>query len=133
MTEPTDAEIRELWESYNPLHGIESFARAVLAKWGTPPVVAGRLEVTEAECEAAVLELETEDLRTTPQPTQPQADAVPLTDGQIVAAANEAFDTTEDLDDETLVNKYGHGVYISRFIDFARAIERAHGITGDDK
>lgn len=40
MTEPTDAEIRELWESYNPMHGIESFARAVLAKWGTPqPVV----------------------------------------------------------------------------------------------
>jgi hypothetical protein len=49
----------------------------------------------------------------------------PLTDEQIVAAANEAFDTTIDLDDETLVNKYGHGVYISRFIDFARAIERA--------
>ena len=52
----------------------------------------------------------------------------PLTDEQIVAAANEAFDTTIDLDDETLVNKYGHGIYISRYLDFARAIERAHGI-----
>jgi len=52
----------------------------------------------------------------------------PLTYEQIVAAANEAFDTTVDLDDETLINKYGHGVYISRFVDFARAIERAHGI-----
>ena len=41
---------------------------AALAKWGTPPAVAESLEVTEAECEAAVLELEIEDLHTAPQP-----------------------------------------------------------------
>ena len=41
MTEPTDAELKAMW----PLHaadigGIFDFARAVLAKWGTPqPVV----------------------------------------------------------------------------------------------
>jgi hypothetical protein len=34
-TQPTDEEIRELWSQYNPLHGIQSFARAVLEKWGT--------------------------------------------------------------------------------------------------
>lgn len=66
-------------------------------------------------------------LYTAPQPTTP-AERLPLTDEQIVAAANEAFGTTIDLDDETLVNKYGHGVYISRYLDFARAIEAAHGI-----
>lgn len=58
----------------------------------------------------------------------PEAAKAPLTDEQIVTAANDAFDTTIDLDDETLVNKYGHGIYISRYLDFARAIERAHGI-----
>ena len=35
-TQPTDEEIRELWSQYNPLHGIQSFARSVLVNWGTP-------------------------------------------------------------------------------------------------
>lgn len=48
-----------------------------------------------------------------------------LTDDFIKAEALEAFDCYWDADDETLVNKYGHGVYLSRFIDFARAIEAA--------
>ena len=59
------------------------------------------------------------DVRYPKQAPAPQP--VGLTDEQIVAAANEAFDTTIDLDDDTLVNKYGHGVYISRYLDFARA------------
>lgn len=48
-----------------------------------------------------------------------------LTDDFIKAEALEAFDCYWDADDETLVNKYGHGVYLSRFIDFARAIEQS--------
>lgn len=48
-----------------------------------------------------------------------------LTDDFIKAEALEAFDCYWDADDETLVNKYGHGVYLSRFIDFARAVEAA--------
>ena len=52
----------------------------------------------------------------------------PLSDEEIKAKAMEAFDCYWDGDDETLVNKYGHGVYMSRFTGFARAIEAAHGI-----
>jgi hypothetical protein len=57
--------------------------------------------------------------------THPAPAQAPLTEKQIVLAANEAFDTHIDLDDDTLVSKYGHGIYVSRFIDFCRAIERA--------
>lgn len=65
MTEPTDDEIMELakpfitrvgshWENDNaiPDNGrIEEFARAVLAKWGTPPAVAGEPDVFLLACE----------------------------------------------------------------------------------
>lgn len=65
----------------------------------------------------------TSSLGKTPDST---AQAVPLlSDDEIKAAALEAFNCTWDADDETLVNKYGHGVYLWRFIDFARAIEQA--------
>ena len=54
------------------------------------------------------------------------AQAVPLLSDEVIkAAALEAFDCTWDADDETLVNKYGHGVYLWRFVDFTRAIEQA--------
>lgn len=56
---------------------------------------------------------------------QPAQAGQVLTDAFIRAEALEAFDCYWDADDETLVNKYGHGVYLSRFIDFARAIEQA--------
>lgn len=77
---PTDAEIAACIDAaqvkcvHPDAETTIEIARAVLAKWGTPPAVAERLEVTEAECEAAVLELEIEDLHTTPQPTQAQAE-----------------------------------------------------------
>ena len=48
-----------------------------------------------------------------------------LTDEQIKELALEAFDCTWDADDETLVNRYGHGVYLWRFADFARAVIEA--------
>ena len=105
MTEPTDAEIRGLaatgngvyqddetaiWEITDP--SLLKFARAVLAKWGTPaPVVVG--EVAEhyrnaiaSACEGWTMpdglrkHLETALWSPpTPQPTQSQAGAVPLT------------------------------------------------------
>ena len=37
MTEPTDAELKALWQIHAAdIGGIFSYARAVLAKWGTP-------------------------------------------------------------------------------------------------
>ena len=95
---PTDAEAWALWTSL-PLTGsaIQSqgeFARAVLAKWGSP-VVAG-----EPFCYVSVNKqgditrtIKRKDrwtnipLYTTPQPTQAQAGAVPLTDEQIGSMA----------------------------------------------
>ena len=112
MTEPTDAEIVALADATRTAEGGAngyilpiSFCRAVLAKWGTPPAVAERLEVTEAECEAAVLELEIEDLHTTPQPVERK----PLTHAQAKA----------------LVLKYG-----SDPLHLVLQVERAHGIKG---
>lgn len=90
MTEPTDAELQALWVSCDhPL--LQSFARAVLAKWGTPPAVAGEpvAEVIstnglEAEFTCEMLHGHVPALGavvylSAPQPTQAQAGAVPLT------------------------------------------------------
>ncbi len=113
MNKPTDAEIIALADETRtgePGRGGYilpiSFARAVLARWGTPPAVAERLEVTEAECEAAVLELEIEDLHTTPQPVERE----PLTQAQAKA----------------LVLKYGNDP-----LHLVYQVEVAHGIKGD--
>ncbi len=128
---PSDEELQALWEeSDHPLP--QNFARAVLAKWGThQPVNLGFTIETRAGADVLVWKeggcrpatsAEVAMWKALSAVQQPVV-REPLTEGLIVAAANEAFGTTEDLDDETLVNKYGHGVYISRFIDFARAIE----------
>ena len=114
MTEPTDKELEDfaVEEQFLLFCDVDEFtqiARAVLAKWGTPPAVAERLEVTEAECEAAVLELEIEDLHTTPQPTQAQAGAVPMS----------------HKDAKALVLKYGIDP-----LHLVLQVERHHGITG---
>ena len=122
MTEPTDAEIRGLahegngvyqdyeaavWEITDP--SLIKFARAVLAKWGTPPAVAGEPECTCSAKDApfgtcckvrSAFErwydeqnygrlqpfdvfkggwIERHRLSSTPQPTQAQTVAVPLT------------------------------------------------------
>ncbi|MCO5355122.1 hypothetical protein [Acidovorax kalamii] len=106
MTEPTDADLRALL----PMKLLErdkppkvqvwltqkdafAFARAVLAKWGTPPAVAGEpfgwacwiddddnprsahFSATEPLAYA-----NRKPLYTTPQPNQAQAGAVPMTD-----------------------------------------------------
>jgi hypothetical protein len=63
------------------------------------------------------------------------AERVPLTDEQIFALLSEH--TTYDLqagEDPPLVeDNYGSRRYASRFIAFVRAIEHAHGITGETK
>ena len=126
---PTDAEIVAVMrDGYNCRYNDEQdhidFARAVLAKWGTPPAVAGepvayrykfkedlQWQYTCNKSQAHRLAV-VEPLYTTPQPTQAQAGAVPLTDEQIQEAI-------------LPINPHGMGY----FLRIARAIERAHGIT----
>ncbi len=81
-TQPTDAELQQLWQNSNPTNfEAISFARAVLAKWGSPqPVV-----------------------------------REPLTDEQLA---------------EMMRDTWGCASIAPRHaLEFARAIERAHGIT----
>ena len=113
MTEPTDDEIMELakpfiarvgshWENDNaiPDNGrIEDFARAVLAKWGTPPAAAPwRSAVLDLIDECPGLTMEQDqwlsrrvkelDFASAQQPTQAQAGAVPpFTKDELNAAA----------------------------------------------
>ena len=101
---PTDAEIDALWRfeaSKNwdsTLAMRTSYTRAVLAKWGTPaPVGVEPVAIYHGRCtidcgEHGHLDMELlkmipagSKLYTTPQPTQPQAGAVPLI-RQLVAA-----------------------------------------------
>ena len=115
MTEPTDDDLDDLMHAAIPIsaHFLPvqkqkalDFARAVLAKWGTPAPVGvepaqwqkrhqlrtnGEWENTN-EHDAKWWRdnsqgWEIRALYTTPQPTQPQAGAVPLTDEQIDAVA----------------------------------------------
>ncbi|CAN7481087.1 hypothetical protein LJR074_003250 [Acidovorax sp. LjRoot74] len=111
MTEPTDAELEALiaanllvveggqcaFESRADIRPeLVKFARAVLAKWGTPPAVAPwRSAVLDLIDDCPGLTLEQDrwlsrrvkelDFASTPQPTQAQAGAVPLTEEQIGA------------------------------------------------
>lgn len=64
------------------------------------------------------LKREVQPLYTTPQPTQAQAGAVPLTDEQLWA------------NDEIMSLNADLGWHMETIRMFARAIERAHGITG---
>ncbi len=146
MTEPTDAEAWEMWLS-QPLTGCASksvgnFARAVLAKWGTPPAVAGE-PVAYLHDDGYWTAAKTDVGRslndrllfagspkvavyTTPQPTQAQAGAVPLTDEQAKAL----------LKNSDLLDMFLHiGWYSAPRKNFdahgltlIRAIEAAHGI-----
>ena len=94
---PTDAELKAMWQLHAAdIGGIFSYARAVLAKWGTPaPVGVGEVAERYRNAIASACEGWTmpdglrKHLETalwsppTPQPTQAQAGAVPLTDEQI--------------------------------------------------
>ena len=129
MTEPTDAELAEVYKAANgedtgkaqPLTSKRIFRamRAAIAKWGTPPAVAGepfgyfhqlldhegngngvwlgtaQREVTERAHTPGETSEEIVTLYTTPQPTQAQAGAVPLTAEQITAAAKKLAECME--------------------------------------
>ena len=147
MTEPTDA---ELWQFYMTLPGATptsqpdpiEIMRATLAKWGAPAVVKwAPEEIADGErgirwvtndgihgrpTDHDVREYlkrtptahgchcdECKQFYTTPQPTQAQAGAVPLTDEQIEREWQFLHDEEGNHPDHS---------------DFARAIERAHGI-----
>lgn len=100
MTEPTDAELDELRQAnsgrlnFVTLSEFRTIARAVLAKWGTPPAVAGE-PVACGNCGGTGWMVRDPDIGTdqecfvcngsgrysesaTPQPTKAQAGAVPL-------------------------------------------------------
>ena len=98
---PTDAEIVALADETRTAEGGAngyilpiSFARAVLAKWGTPPAVAGEPVAWMGMYDKTDLyyhkppQADVVPLYATPQPTQSQAGAVPLTDEQIRAMLN---------------------------------------------
>lgn len=107
MTEPTDAELTECYKAANgedvgkaqPLTTQRIFRamRAAIAKWGTPPAVAGDTIIEAPSSYQWITEPGSVEhfgipgqVRkvvanvATPQPTQAQAGAVPLTDGQIL-------------------------------------------------
>jgi hypothetical protein len=137
MTEPTDAELDELRQAnsgrlnFVTLSEFRTIARAVLAKWGTPPAVAGEpvfafrrkglddfctcTEERYAELSAKPNLFETRIFYTTPQPTQAQAGAVPLTDEQIEALP---------------LWKPFVGLWPETRREIVRTIERHHGIKG---
>ena len=140
MTDPTDAELDELRQAnsgrlnFVTLSEFRTIASAVLAKWGTPPAVAGEpvfafrrkglddfctcTEKRYAELSAKPNLFETRIFYTTPHPTQAQAGAVPLTDEQIEAARIEVFKV------------HGADLIPAVATTLARAIEAAHGIKG---
>ncbi len=95
MTEPTDNELQALWSDAVLPDTVTkrlafSFARAVLAKWGTPPAVAPwRSAVLDLidECPGLTMgqdqwlsrRIKELDFASAPQPTQAQAGAVVVT------------------------------------------------------
>ncbi len=140
---PTDAELDELRQAnsgrlnFVTLREFRTIARAVLAKWGAQPAVAGE-QVDRADAvnlarntltqhdraitkkgvrvlAEAVLSMDA--VLTTPQPTQPQAGAVPLTDEQ----RNAIYDKHCFLGDN------GWEIDWWKVID---EVEAAHGIKG---
>ena len=126
MTEPTDKEleafaIEEQFLLFCDVDEFTQIARAVLAKYGTPPVVAGEpVAWLSTDCigERYLCFTKPKDSNparplvfgdTAQQPIQPQAGAVPLTDEQI-ARIYERYD--------------------GDMINCTRSIERHHGIKG---
>ena len=93
---PTDAEIIALADETRTAEGGAngyilpiSFCRAVIAKWGTPPAVAGEPVAWMGTYDKTDLyylkppQADVVPLYATPQPTQAQAVAIPLTDREI--------------------------------------------------
>lgn len=136
MTEPTDAELLEVIREAARGGAIRRdgstslrIARAVLAKWGTPPAVAPwRSAVLDLIDECPGLTMEQDhwlsrrvkelDFSSTPQPTQAQAGAVPLTRERVKAILTECgYDGASAQHRADFINGLRHG-------------ESAHGIKG---
>lgn len=133
MTEPTDAELNELADACTPNTETGSlnyrkFARAVLAKWGAPqPVACGNCGGTGWMVRDPDIGTDQECFvcngsgfyseSATPQPTQAQSGAVPLTDEQ----RNAIYDKHCFLGDN------GWEIDWWKVID---EVEAAHGIQG---
>ena len=119
-TEPTDVELQQLWQNSNPTNfEAISFARAVLQRWGQPsgagePVATIKSWTNGSYCRNYKVEWYRNDLPegtqlyTTPQPTQPQAGAVPLSIAE----------------EERMLAQWDYEMHGDR----ARYIEAAHGI-----
>lgn len=97
-------------------HAVQAFARAVLAKWGTPPAVAGEPVAwldpwtgTKVTTDYDAYGKHGIPLYTAPQPAQAQAGAVPM--------SHEAA--------KALVRKYGNDP-----LHLVLQVERHHGIKG---
>lgn len=130
MTEPTDAELDMLIDDVAGLdssnEAFRNFARAVLARWGHP-AHSGEPVAWLHDC-AALLTNDVElwinacphcgKPRTTPQPTQPQAVAVPLTDEK----AQELIELESWGPDATSLN--------AQLLRTIRRTEAEHGIKG---
>ena len=126
---PTDDEIVALADETRTAEGGAngyilpiSFARAVLAKWGTPPAVAGEPVAWMGTYDKTDLyyrkppQADVVPLYATPQPTQAQAGAVPMSREEI---------------DAVMRKSVGYGLSPSRDdLELVRAVERHHGITG---
>lgn len=131
-TQPTDAEIIAVaaTEGVRVRTGAAAikFARAVLEKWGTPaPVGAEPVAWWIPKAEQFALADKSGDrpfakawdpLYATPQPTQAQAGAVPLTREQVKAICVESGYETATLQER------------ADFINGIRHAERHHGIKG---
>ena len=93
---PTDAELKAMWQIHAAdIGGIFSYARAVIAKWGTPATggePAGTVGYTVHGTQYVNWRTKPPahgtPLYTAPQPTQAQAGAVPLTNEHIRAMLN---------------------------------------------
>lgn len=127
MTEPTDAEIESAWaeatgSSILPYpDDMLAFARAVLAKWGVlrAEKIVIPTDTMEQEFQKHYRRgYEAGQKASTPQPTQAQAGAVPLTDEQ----ARELVELESWGPDATTLN--------AQLLRTIRRTEAAHGIKG---
>ena len=120
-TEPTDAELQQLWQNSNPTNfEAISFARAVLAKWGTPAPVGVEPALHQYQArDGTWKDFDSErhrrdtvaagyPVRTLYTVTQPQAGAVPLSIAE----------------EERMLAQWDYEMHGDR----ARYIEAAHGI-----
>ena len=143
---PTDAELKALWQLHAAdIGGIFCYARAVLAKWGSP-VVAGDVDradavnlarnaLTQYDCAItkkgvrvlAEAVLSMDSALTTPQPTHAQAGAVPLDEARrLFYAGWKAAALLCDREDVVADGIIGFGACPQ----FEAAFSAAHGIKG---